>query len=70
MKKKKQDWTTRNEKKTDKNALRSKDVAHMLDCSPDDVIELARKGKLEAYKVGRFWRFKQKDVLKYKKEAE
>jgi excisionase family DNA binding protein len=70
MKKTKEDWTARNEKKTDKNALRSKDVAHILDCSPDDVIHFARKGKLEAYKVGRLWRFKMKDVLNFQKQSQ
>jgi len=50
--------------------LRSKDVAHILDCSPDDVIELARRGKLRASKQGRFWRFKHNDVLVYKKKFE
>ncbi len=50
------------------NLLRSKDVAHILDCSPDDVIELARRGKLRASKQGRFWRFKNTDVLTYKKK--
>ena len=50
--------------------LRSKDVAHILDCSPDDVIELARRGKLRASKLGRFWRFKHNDVLVYKKKYE
>jgi excisionase family DNA binding protein len=49
--------------------LRSKDVAHILDCSPDDVIELARRGRLRATKQGRFWRFCQADVLTYKKKA-
>jgi len=52
------------------NLLRSKDVAHILDCSPDDVIELARRGKLRASKQGRFWRFKHNDVLTYKKKYE
>ena len=47
--------------------LRSKDVAHILDCSPDDVIEVARKGKLKGSKTGRYWRFRQEDVLAYKK---
>jgi excisionase family DNA binding protein len=49
--------------------LRSKDVAHVLDCSPDDVIELARRGRLRATKQGRFWRFRQADVLTYKNKA-
>jgi excisionase family DNA binding protein len=48
--------------------LRSKDVAHILDCSPDDVIELARSGKLKGTKSGRFWRFREPDVMAYKKE--
>jgi len=48
--------------------LRSKDVAHILDCSPDDVIELARKGKVKASKNGRFWLFLEKDVKMYQKE--
>ena len=47
--------------------LGSKDVAWILDCSPDDVIELARKEKLKATKQGRFWRFQETDVLAYKK---
>ena len=48
------------------NLLRSKDVAHILDCSPDDVIELARRGKLRATKQGRFWRFRYNDVMTFK----
>ncbi len=55
-------------KKTDKY-FRSKDVAHILDCSPDDVIVLAKKGKLRAAKQGRFWRYRQEDVMNYKKQA-
>ncbi len=55
-------------KKTE-TLLRSKDVAHILDCSPDDVIELARRGRLRATKQGRFWRFSQKDVLTFKRKA-
>ena len=47
--------------------LRSKDVAHILDCSPDDVIELARREKLKASKAGRFWRFRLSDVEAYKR---
>ncbi|MEW6444118.1 MAG: helix-turn-helix domain-containing protein [bacterium] len=50
--------------------LRSKDVAHIFDCSPDDVIELAREGKLRAFKEGRFWRFRQADVIAHKKRME
>ena len=32
--------------------LKSREVAHILDCSPDDAIMLARKGKLRAKKRG------------------
>ena len=50
--------------------LRSKDVAHILDCSPDDVIELARTKKLKGIKKGRFWRFHPRDVQAYKEKRE
>ena len=50
--------------------LRSKDVAWILDWSPDDVNVLARKGKLKALKQGRFWRFREADVTAYKKRME
>ncbi len=49
--------------------LKSKDAAHILDCSPDDVIDLARKGKLRAVKQGRFWRFRESDIVSYKQKA-
>jgi len=48
--------------------LRSKDVAHLLDCSPDDVMELARREKLKGIKQGRFWRFRFQDVESYRKK--
>jgi len=48
--------------------LRSRDVAHIADCSPDDVIEFARKGRLKAQKFGRFWRFSLPDVKAWMKE--
>lgn len=51
--------------KTGKPMLNSKKVAHILDCSPDDVLDLARKGKIKATKQGRFWRFLEKDVAAY-----
>lgn len=50
--------------------LRSKEVAHILDCSPDDVILLARKGLLKALKQGRFWRYRMADVQAYKSRLE
>jgi hypothetical protein len=48
--------------------LRSKDVAHLLDCSPDDVIDLARKEKLKGVKQGRYWGFRFQDVESYRKK--
>lgn len=47
--------------------LRSKDVAHLLDVSPDDVVDLVHKGKLRAIKVGRIWRYRVADVQAYKR---
>jgi len=44
-------------KKDNDEYLGSKDVAWILDLSPDDVIELAHRGKIDASKQGRFWRF-------------
>jgi excisionase family DNA binding protein len=46
--------------------LRARDVAHILDCSPDDVYPLINMGKLKATKVGRLWKFKLEDVLECK----
>ena len=51
-----------------KRLFRSKDVAHILDMSPDDVILLARTGKLKAIKKGRYWMFRFQDVQSYKKK--
>ena len=52
--------------KLNRPLLRSKDVGHVLDCRPDDVDELARKGELEGTKTGRYWWFRPEDVLAYK----
>jgi excisionase family DNA binding protein len=46
--------------------LKSRDVAHILDMSPDDVVDLARKGKLKGIKQGRLWKFRLSDVQAYK----
>ena len=45
--------------------LRTKDVAHILDCSPDEVIDLASRRKIKAEKQGRFWRFRTRDIMAY-----
>ena len=50
--------------------LKSKDVAHILDCSPDDVHVLVHKGDLKGTKVGRFWRYRLEDVMAYKQKME
>lgn len=51
-----------------KGLLRSKDVAWILDCSPDEVVGLARSGQLKGFKDGRFWKFRRRNVETYKKE--
>ena len=50
--------------------LRSKDVAYILDCCPDDVVDLARRGVLNAEKKGRYWRFPYSAVMDYKRKQE
>ena len=50
--------------------LRSKDVAHILDLPPDDVIYLARKGKLRGLKEGKYWKFRLRDVKFYQNRSE
>ncbi len=56
---------------TDKDEilLNSKEVAQILDLSPDTVNELARKDVLPAFKRGRQWRFRKRDIISYKREA-
>jgi len=53
--------------KAKEKLLKSRDVAWILDCSPDDVIALARKGKLRAVKNGAWW-FREADVITYKRK--
>lgn len=48
--------------------LKSKDVAHILNCCPDDVVYWARKGKLKGVKQGRYWYFSLKDIRAYKRK--
>ncbi len=47
--------------------LLSRDVAYLLDCSPDEVVNLARSGQLPAVKQGKFWRFNRPDVMVYQR---
>jgi excisionase family DNA binding protein len=53
---------------TDDMLLNSKEVARILDCSPDTVNELARKSVLPAFKRGRQWRFRRRDIASFKRQ--
>ena len=46
--------------------LRSTEVAHLLDISPDEVLDLAKQGRIKAIKQGRFWKFRYADVIAYR----
>jgi excisionase family DNA binding protein len=48
--------------------LNSKEVAEILDCSPDTVNELARRSVLPALKQGRQWRFRRRDITSFKRQ--
>jgi excisionase family DNA binding protein len=48
--------------------LNSKEVAEILDLSPDTVNEFARKSLLPAFKQGRQWRFRKRDIASFKRE--
>ena len=48
--------------------LNSKEVARLLDLSPDTVNEFARKSILPAFKKGRQWRFRRRDVAFFKEK--
>ncbi|MFN7952677.1 MAG: helix-turn-helix domain-containing protein [bacterium] len=50
--------------------LSSRDVAVLLDLSPDDVNELARRGEIPAFKQGRFWRFRRLEVLRHRQSRD
>ncbi len=54
----------------DKAYLRPRDVAHILDCCPDDLYPLIYSGEIKAYKAGRMWRFRLRDVMAYKKRVD
>lgn len=47
--------------------LNSREVALVLDLSPDTVNELARRNLLPAFKKGRQWRFRKRDVASFKR---
>ena len=48
--------------------LNSKEVALMLDMSPDTVNEYARKSVLPGFKKGRQWRFRRRDIASFKRQ--
>ena len=52
----------------DEMLLTSREVAQILDLSPDTVNEYARRSVLPAFKRGRQWRFKRGDVTSFKDE--
>lgn len=49
--------------------LNSKQVAVILDLSPDTVNEFARKNILPAFKKGKQWRFRKRDISIFNKNA-
>ncbi len=51
--------------KTAEQLLNSREVAQLLDMSPDTVNEYARKRILPAFKAGRQWRFRRQDVASF-----
>jgi excisionase family DNA binding protein len=53
----------------DEQLLRPRDVAHILDCCPDDLYPLINAGEIKAQKVGRLWKFRMEDVMDYKKRV-
>jgi excisionase family DNA binding protein len=48
--------------------LTSRDVALLLDLSPDTVNEFARRTILPAFKKGRQWRFRKRDIALFKRQ--
>lgn len=50
--------------------LNSRDVARLLDMSPDTVNEFARKQILPAFKTGRQWRFRRQDIASFKRHLQ
>jgi excisionase family DNA binding protein len=48
--------------------LNSREVAQILDMSPDTVNEYARKSILPGFKKGRQWRFRRRDITSFKRQ--
>ena len=49
--------------------LKTRDLAILLDLSPDTINDMARRGLLKGYKSGNQWRFRRKDVERYIERA-
>jgi excisionase family DNA binding protein len=47
------------------NVLKTRDLAILLDLSPDVVNDMARRGVLKGYKSGNQWRFRRKEVERF-----
>lgn len=45
--------------------LKTRDLAILLDLSPDVVNDMARRGQLKGFKSGNQWRFRRRDVDRY-----
>jgi len=45
--------------------LKTRDLAILLDLSPDVVNDMARRGHLKGYKSGNQWRFRRRDVERF-----
>jgi excisionase family DNA binding protein len=49
--------------------LKTRDLAILLDLSPDVVNDMARRGHLKGFKSGNQWRFRRRDVERYIERA-
>lgn len=45
--------------------MKTRDLAILLDMSPDAVNDMARRGVLKGFKSGNQWRFRRKDVERF-----
>ncbi|HUY27535.1 MAG TPA: helix-turn-helix domain-containing protein [Candidatus Binataceae bacterium] len=59
-------WTKMADK--DDILLNSREVAFLLDLSPDTVNEFARRNIIPAFKKGRQWRFRRRDIASVKRQ--
>jgi len=51
----------------DDTLLNSREVAFLLDLSPDTVNEFARRSIFPAFKKCRQWRFRKRDIASFKR---